>query len=63
MKEKEVGEVFEFEGVKLQVQIDEMVRSSCCRCYFENKSKECMRMKCLEDERTDGRSVIFKEIK
>ena len=66
--EREVGEVFDFNGVKLQVK-DTGKESSCNECYFNrimctnnevrsiNQTGECF-LTCRED----GKNVIFVEV-
>ena len=61
--EREVGEVFECDGKKLQVIEDPF--EVCQNCYFDEN--ECLKRKdvrgeCLIDKREDGQNVIFKEL-
>ena len=58
----EIGKVFEFNGVKLKVVIDDSP-SLCEGCYFYNRNDFCHNMKCKSFDRTDTENVIFKEIK
>ena len=67
--ERAVGEIFEFEGVKLQVK-DTKNRSCCSGCYFcisfycpcyETHHKQLMG-ECYRVYRTDGKDVIFVEV-
>ena len=58
----EIGKVFEFNGVKLKVVIDDSP-SLCEGCYFYNRNGLCHNMKCKSFDRTDTENVIFKEIK
>lgn len=58
--EREVGEIFEFDGVKLQVVKD---RDDDCGmnnvgCYFLN-NKRCILQKCLAYQRKDSIQVKF----
>ena len=59
--ERKIGEVFEYNNVKLQVNKnnDEF---SCRGCYFIDKGSECDEQKCLRSEREDRKNVIFEEI-
>jgi hypothetical protein len=65
-----VGEIFEFNGVKLVVH--EVQNCFCDGCYYQNTScellfgnndtkKECGQ--CASQKRPDGKNVIFKEVK
>lgn len=54
--ERKVGEIFEVEGVKLQVVED----SGCVACYFLN-SDQCVLLKCSAFDREDKKSVKFKK--
>lgn len=55
MEEKNVNEVFEFEGTTLQVVETEDM--TCTRCYF-NYCKRC-NINCLPSERIDKKNVVF----
>ena len=59
--ERKIGEVFEYNNVKLQVNKnnDEF---SCRGCYFIDKGSECDEQKCLRPKREDRKNVIFEEI-
>lgn len=66
IKERKVGEIFEYQGKKLKVV--ETKGSICNNCYFENRecsneniSKVCGA--CLRETRTDNKPVIFMEVK
>ena len=60
--ERKIGEIFEFNGVKLKtVRVDAPFR--CEDCYFVNMDALCEKISCLFRERTDKENVIFKEIK
>ena len=60
--ERKIGEVFEFNGVKLKtVRIDVPFR--CEDCYFQDLDVSCKKNSCLWCERTDNENVIFMEIK
>lgn len=67
--ERKVGEVFDFNGIKLQVKD----KGDCCFCngcyfysftgpcavmYYKNQTGECFRQR-----RTDDKYVIFVEVK
>ena len=66
--ERKIGEVFDFNGVKLQVK-DTGSKASCNGCYFNgsictnnetryiNQTGECFRA-----YRTDGKHVVFVEV-
>ena len=59
--ERKLGEVFEYNNVKLQV-IEQKDGFSCNDCYFLN-GIDCNEQLCLRMDRHDRKSVIFKEIK
>ena len=59
--ERKVGEVFEFNGVKLKTLRDDVF--SCKSCYFSRNMNLCDDMSCMWFERTDNKTVIFEEIK
>lgn len=56
--EHKVGEIFEFNDVKLQV-FEHGDVFSCNECYFRGN---CDKQLCLRSERKDGKSVMFKLI-
>lgn len=59
----EVGEVFEVNGVKLQV-VETSNTLSCDGCYFlDNEQNMCEFQKCLGGERKDGKDVVFQYAK
>lgn len=67
IEERPVGEIFEFEGTKLQVVIHPSY--SCRGCYFNTLCKyscEYQNAKglgaCDKEDRSDNNYVIFKEI-
>ena len=60
--ERKLGEVFEYNNVKLQV-IENKDGFSCNDCYFINEGIDCNGQLCLRCDRHDRKSVIFKEIK
>lgn len=66
--ERAVGEVFDFNGVKLQVK-DTGHDASCNGCYFNGSICTNNEIKsinqtggCFRDCRTDGRNVVFAEV-
>ena len=59
---RKLGEVFEYNNVKLQV-IEQKDGFSCNDCYFINEGIDCDEQLCLRCDRHDRKSVIFKEIK
>ena len=66
--EREVGEVFDFKGVMLQVK-DTGKEAVCNGCYFNrsvctNNTKHSINQtgECLQPCRTDGRNVVFVEV-
>ena len=58
----EIGKVFEINGVKWKVVIDDSP-SLNEGSYFYNRNGLCRNMKCKSFDRTDQENVIFKEIK
>ena len=57
--ERKLGEVFEVDGVKLQV-VEASDTYSCDGCYFlDNEKNGCGFQNCLRCERNDGKSVVF----
>lgn len=63
-KERQIGEVFEYNGVKLKVR-KKAVFEECRDCYFNHKSRylECLKAICLFLHRSDKQNVLFEEIK
>ena len=66
--EREVGEVFDFKGVKLQVK-DTGCKASCDGCYFDQFWHSCVRNGCgiyvgycYGLFRSDGKNVVFVEV-
>lgn len=63
--ERQIGEVFEYNGVKLEV----IQNSACFECYFCKERIYCGVLKstilgfCDAYNRIDSRTVIFKEVK
>lgn len=58
--EREIGEIFEVNGVKLQVVED--FDLSCGCCYFIHNDEQCVLSKCFASQRKDGNPVKFIEI-
>ncbi len=63
-EERQVGEVFEYDGVKLKVR-EKAVFEGCHDCYFNSKPFYfgCIKAVCLYSGRSDGQNVLFEEIK
>lgn len=66
--ERVVGEVFDFDEVKLQVK-DIGNNLSCCGCYFFKLERTCNTVDCknqagacVRTDRTDNKNVIFVEV-
>ena len=60
--ERAIGEVFEFEGVKLKVKKE---YSLCDKCYFENMLCSIFKDdigECSRYKRKDDKSIIFIKI-
>ena len=67
--ERKVGEVFDFNGVKLQVK-DAGDSCFCYGCYFNGLHCLCDEMRCPDQagacfriDRTDNKNVIFVEVR
>lgn len=62
-EERQIGEVFEYNGVKLKVR-KKAAFEGCCDCYFNYKSRylECSKAICLFLHRSDKQNVLFEEI-
>ena len=65
IKERKVGEVFEYEGHKLKVVADTDGRK-CPKCFFY--SRDCSLIRdvtgyCLKEKRIDRKSITFVEVK
>ena len=56
--EREVGEIFEYEGIKLEVV--ETEDSSCRGCYFLDLRYKCRQQLCMRFIRKDKKNVVFK---
>lgn len=65
--ERKIGEVFEFEGKKCVVVEDNSLyfNYSCLNCVFAKKPiSYCEKTaRCLPENRQDGKSFIFVEVK
>ena len=60
--ERKLGEVFEVDGVKLQV-VEDSDTFSCDGCYFLGSEQNvCDFQNCLRCEREDNKSVKFVKI-
>lgn len=63
IKERKVGEIFEYEGKKLKVE--EKVSSDCYGCFFDEQHIPCSKNTlgyCGSEFRTDKKEVIFVEV-
>lgn len=62
-KEIQIGEVFEYNGVKLKVR-KKATFEGCHDCYFNHKSRylECSKAICLFLHRSDKQNVYFEKI-
>ena len=62
VKERKIGEVFDYEGKKLRV---EEFRSDCVGCFFDGRCTETIKEStgaCGSSIREDGKNVIFAEV-
>ena len=57
--EREIGEIFEVDGVKLQVVEDFDNEMSCVGCYFLDNDEQCILQKCFDSQRKDRKLVKF----
>lgn len=55
--EYKIGEIFEYEGIKLEVVKTETY--SCSGCYFINLGNKCYQQVCMCSKREDKNNVIF----
>ena len=55
--ERKVGEIFEYEGIKLEVV--ETEDFSCHDCYFLTLRCECSQQLCMFYNRKDRKNVVF----
>ena len=58
--EREVGEIFEYEGIKLEVV--ETEDFSCRGCYFLDLRYKCRQQLCMRFLRKDRKNVVFKSV-
>lgn len=58
--ERNIGEIFEVDGVKLKCV---KYNHNCKDCYFSGKGMQCVRQKCNYASRKDSTSVMFIQIK
>ena len=56
--ERKVGEIFEYESIKLEVVENE--EFSCRGCYFLDLRYKCRQQLCMPFLRKDRKSVVFK---
>lgn len=67
VEERKVGEIFEFEGTKLQVVKSKTY--TCSGCFFNGDNVPCVHQNisilgaCDKEDRSDNNYVIFKEVK
>ena len=61
--ERKIGEIFEFEGVKLQVVEDNEYTPHCEGCYFKYHCSGFMSAICTPHTRKDGKFVKYKKVK
>ena len=59
-KERKVGEIFEFEGVKLQVVDVGEYGNGCKGCYFHYNCSGCGTALCTKSRRSDHKEIIYK---
>ena len=59
----EMGEIFEFEGIKLQVIEDNKYTSHCEECYFKYNCSGFISGICTPHTRKDGKFVKYKKSK
>lgn len=58
--ELKIGEVFEYEGIKLKVV--ETEDYSCRGCYFLDLGDKCWQQHCMRFDRKDKKNVIFQTV-
>ena len=49
-------------GTRITLEVVETNNSSCVGCFFL-RSNCCRHIKCCDNDRTDNKNVIYKEIK
>ena len=60
--ERKIGEIFEVDGVKLQV-VENIWDDGCNRCYFHYQCSGCEVMSCAPFSRRDRAVVKYIKIK
>ena len=60
-KERKVGEIFEFEGVKLQVVDVGEYDNGCKGCYFQYNCSGYVSAFCTRDKRSDHKDIVYKK--
>lgn len=62
-EERQIGEVFEYNGVKLKVR-KKATFEGCYDCYFNHKLRhlECSKAICLFLQRSDKQNVYFEKV-
>ena len=55
--EYKIGEIFEYDGIKLEVV--KTKEDSCSGCYFINLGNKCLQQVCMCSKREDKNNVIF----
>ena len=59
--EREIGEKFNYKGKTIEVVIDNFLSCNNC-CFKDTTCYDSQIGKCLYISRSDGKSVIFKEV-
>ena len=59
--ERNIGEVFELNGVKYRCVRYNL--SKCRTCCFSNDKSLCLKQRCVSFQREDGEEVAFEEVK
>ena len=60
----EVGEIFKWDGVLLEVvEVKKVVEDGCEGCYLKGWCNEVKCTTCIDIEREDYKSVIYKLVK
>lgn len=60
LNERKIGEIFEIDGVKLQVVKDN--NNNCDRCYFMYNCSGFMSAVCTPHTREDGKFIKYKKV-
>lgn len=52
-------------GTRITLEVVEDEKYTCIGCFFYNQRNVCneLGVKCLDEERTDHKNIIYKEIK